>query len=727
MAYNGAVIKFKYELLNEADQEASIDAMTSLRSMVYFRNTLQNLLDTNRESLAGKAILYFNIDNFNAFNEKYGYESGDAFLIQLANILKKEFNGCLIARFSEDHFVVLSEASTVSQKLETIQKNVNSMPNGQNVDLKAGIYIISPDDTNASATYDKARLACNSIKNRYDINSQYYNFSLSHKIHKQKYIIDHIEEAIANEYIKVYYQPIVRVLTGKICGVEALSRWQDKEYGYISPEEFISVLEECHLIHKLDIYIIEKVCQDFSFLQMNKLNFVPPSINLSRVDFQMCDIFNIVDGIVSKYKINKSLFHIEITESALVKDTTNLKDSIQKFKDKGYQVWMDDFGSGYSSLNTLKDFDFDVLKIDMKFLSSFSKNPKSHIIISSIIDLAKKLGIQTLTEGVETEEELEFLKAVGCEKAQGFLFSRALDFENYCNLLLGRESLDDMHYQNEIGRTNFLSQNPLADNTLNEDNSTAPYSTPLVPISIIECKAGKLGYLSMTKSFLKVLESLGLNQEMASTLMNDREESIHTKFQILMTKCSKTRKREILDFIHNGQHCNIQVKLISVNKSNNAKAFAVILQNLTQFSKHHRSSNADLISNTIFSHYNRIDLINEDGNFTEQLYLTSSQYDNSAEFNKVRQNLEHYAQQVVHADDRQRFLDFYNFDKIWKELKKKSHLSNFFRTKNANNTYDWQLYILIPTVLNNKKMLLSCSRNIDMEQMEGIMKAIKES
>ncbi len=720
MSYNKNVIQFKDFSLKEDNPNINTDSLTGLVSMMAFRNTLQGFLDNN-QSLTGKAIIYFNIDNFKSFNEKYGYEEGDTFLLLTANVIKEIFYEDIIARFAEDHFVILCEADKALIKITSTQIKVKMLPKGQNIELKAGIYVISSEDKNVSLMYDRARLACNSIKKRYDVDYQYYNLALSNKISKQKYIIDHIEEAISNGNIKVHYQPIIRVLSGKICGVEALSRWQDSEYGFITPDEFISVLEECHLIQKLDIYIVEKVCEDFSFLQRNKLAFVPPSINLSRIDFQVCDIFSIVDDIVSRYKIDKDLFHIEITESAVTNNQQTLQTGIQKFKNAGYQIWMDDFGSGYSSLNTLKDYDFDVLKIDMKFLSSFSTNPKSSIVISSIVDLAKKLGIQTLIEGVETKEELQFLKKIGCEKAQGYLFSKPLNFEDYCNFPLARENIEDIPFFNAIGKTNLLSQNPLNIQSSLTDK-VSKTELPGVPVSIIEFKKGKFSFLAVTDSYALVLQSLGLSVEDAIEVMNKRGSDMHGKWLVLIAKCTKSKNREAIDFINNGHHCSIQVRLLAASNAS-SRAFAVILQNLSQFVTSYRSSSADFMSHVIFSHYNRIDLINEDGNLIETLYQTSSQYDNSARYGYVRENLEQYALQVVHPDDRERFLDFYNFDIIWKELKKKPRISTFFRVRSHNKDYVWQLYSLIPSILNNKKVLLSCSRDVDMKQIEDFMKS----
>ena len=236
------------------------------------------------------------------------------------------------------------------------------------------------------------------------------------------YVTDKIDEAIKQGWIKVYYQPVIRSVTGELCGFESLARWIDPELGFLAPDKFIGTLEECRQIYKLDSYMVERVCHDIHDRFEKGLEMVPVSVNFSRLDFLMCDMLDVVETAVQKYDVPRDYIHIEITESMMVSDGDLMHRIIKSFREKGYGVWMDDFGSGYSSLNILKDFEFDVLKMDMKFLSSFTV--KSKAIMKSVITMAKDIGIMTLAEGVETEEEVEFLKEIGCGRLQGYYFGK---------------------------------------------------------------------------------------------------------------------------------------------------------------------------------------------------------------------------------------------------------------------------------------------------------------
>ncbi len=242
------------------------------------------------------------------------------------------------------------------------------------------------------------------------------------KIDTKEYVISHIDEAIETGWIKVFYQPVIRAITKQLCSVESLARWIDPEIGFLSPDKFIGVLEENRLIHKLDCFIVEQVCRDISERMEKDLPVVPVSVNFSRLDFQMRDMLEVVETNVRKCNIPRDFLHVEITESMIASDEELMSKIITDFRDAGYEIWMDDFGSGYSSLNLLKDYQFDLLKMDMRFLSSFSDKARS--IVRSAITLAKNINVRTLAEGVETEEQFNFLWETGCGRIQGYFFGK---------------------------------------------------------------------------------------------------------------------------------------------------------------------------------------------------------------------------------------------------------------------------------------------------------------
>jgi EAL domain-containing protein (putative c-di-GMP-specific phosphodiesterase class I) len=236
--------------------------------------------------------------------------------------------------------------------------------------------------------------------------------------------VDKLDEALENEYIQVYYHPLIFTETGKLCGAEALARWFDPKYGLLPPVEFIPILEQNNLIYKLDEYMIDQICKNQRKMIDEEGLQLPISFNLSRKDFEMVDTVAMVQRAVDKYNIPKNLLHVEVTESSLSENPDFLQRELKRFHQAGFHVWIDDFGSGYSSLNTLQNFEFDVLKIDMEFLKTYHENPRTKEVISAIIDMTDRLKVQAVMEGVEYEDQFEFLRVIGCEMSQGYLFDR---------------------------------------------------------------------------------------------------------------------------------------------------------------------------------------------------------------------------------------------------------------------------------------------------------------
>ena len=405
------------------------DELTGIHNMVYFRNEAEKVLSYVTTDKENTIFLFFDIENFKSYNEKYGFHEGNELLIKVAHMIEDSFKGSLVSRFSDDHFVVLTRIDGAKNIIGHLSGEIKKLQREVHLELKCGAYKPVGDEADVSLACDRARFACNSIKKHYDRTLRIYDKSLEDKFQLKHYIVNNIDNAIASGYIKVYYQPVVSTRNGCICGLEALARWEDPNYGLLSPGAFIEILEEYRQIYKLYQYIIEAVCRDYRDASDNKKPFAPVSLNFSRLDFELCDIVGYLCETVEKYGVPKNFIDIEITESALTDQQDFLPNAIKNLRSFGYKVWLDDFGSGYSSLNVLKDYQFDVLKIDMKFLSGFKDNEKTRPILENIVSLTKQLKMLSLTEGVETAEQFSFLEAIGCDRAQGYLFSKPVPIE----------------------------------------------------------------------------------------------------------------------------------------------------------------------------------------------------------------------------------------------------------------------------------------------------------
>lgn len=415
------------------------DRLTGLLNMRTFYESVQKILsDEDDRSKRSYKFVHFDILNFKIFNENYGFQRGDDLLCRMAYTIKNIFHDSYTARFSNDHFVVCTYDEHVNWLVEQVHNTMARILDGIKVEVKAGIYILEDSCKEVGLACDHARLACNTVKKRYDMIFSVYDVGLHEKLRMQQFVVDNVDEAVLKGYIKVFYQPVIRVATGKICGYEALARWIDPKMGFLSPADFIPTLEEYHLIHKVDSYVIRRICEDTLSLIERGEPVVPVSVNLSRLDFELCDIFEITERHRRLYDIPRNTLDIEITESALNEHSDHIKEEIRKFRNAGYSIWIDDFGSGYSSLNTLVEFDFDVLKLDLEFMRTYDKNPRTGGLLKHIILGARDMGVLPLQEGVETKEHYEFLKSVGCEKAQGYYFAKPMQLDESRAYTLGK-------------------------------------------------------------------------------------------------------------------------------------------------------------------------------------------------------------------------------------------------------------------------------------------------
>ena len=391
--------------------------------------------------VSDKIFLFLNIENFKTYNDQFGYQQGNEFLIMLAELISKTFRDDPVARQSDDHFVVLTDIKGCREKVIMVRDTIHDQNKEVYLELKVGGYKPKDRDTDPRIAVDSARYACSLIKNKYGENYKEYDEEVDSKFHMNQYIVNHIDKAVSDGHIKVYYQPVVWSDTRELCGLEALARWDDPKYGFLSPGLFIPVLEEYRQIHKLDRCVFEQVCHNMKDSIERGRPVVPVSLNFSRLDFELMDAVGVLEGYVQKYGISKDFLHVEITESALAENEGLLKKAIESLHNDGFSIWLDDFGSGYSSLNVLKDFNFDVLKLDMKFLSNFENNEKSKIILDTIIKLADGIGMMSLSEGVETEGSARFLKEAGCGRLQGYLFGKPMP------LKLLHEKIEDGTYK----------------------------------------------------------------------------------------------------------------------------------------------------------------------------------------------------------------------------------------------------------------------------------------
>ena len=446
------VVSIYHQRHSEARKSAKLikasmtDDLTGISNLKHFAEQAEILVTaTDPKSLI---YLYFNIANFKTYNDHMGYEKGNDLLIKMAEGFEEVFKDGICGRMSDDHFMVLTKIEGFESRIEKMREFLKKESTEElYLELKVGGYRPDEDSSDPRSDIDRARYAAHSISHHADKNYIEYDRKMEDEFKLRQHILNNIDKAIREDYILVYYQPVVWSDDKKLCGCEALARWNDPKFGFLSPGKFIPILEESRQINKLDLCVYEKVCKSLREKLDKGEKIFPVSLNFSRLDFELMDAVSELEKLVAKYRIPKEYLHVEITESALTDETGTLKSAMESLHEKGYSIWLDDFGSGYSSLNVLKDYEFDVLKIDMVFLTNFENEQikgNSCKIIGTILDLADALGMKTLTEGVESEEAARFLTEKGCGRLQGYFYGKPMSFEDIYNLIdSGKLSISD--------------------------------------------------------------------------------------------------------------------------------------------------------------------------------------------------------------------------------------------------------------------------------------------
>lgn len=438
-------------LYRQMKHAAECDELTGLLNRSTFCKKVNAVNERVSDAVAAGeyAMFFLDILRFKAINDMFGMTTGDQVLIHIANVLtryvKPEDEVC---RLGSDQFAVYTHTSgsELEKLVQTILDEIQAYELPIELTCNIGVYVTDDQQLEAQLMIDRATIAQASVKENYNIRICYYTESLRMDLIGEQEIVGTMAAALADNQFVVYYQPQYNHTTGALIGAEALVRWQHPEVGLISPGIFIPIFEKNGFITRLDMFVFEQCCRFLRDCMDQGTPMVPISANFSRRDIFQSDFVEHLERIREKYEVPARYLRVEITESVVVGGSRFVNEIVQKLHQYGYIVEMDDFGSGYSSLNVLKDLDLDIIKLDMLFLSKENKNNRGGTILSSIVRMAKWLNMPVIAEGVETIEQADFLRSIGCDNIQGYLYSRPIPEAEYKNLL-GRDLTGEVHSQ----------------------------------------------------------------------------------------------------------------------------------------------------------------------------------------------------------------------------------------------------------------------------------------
>ncbi len=389
------------------------------------------------EYAKGYSVVYTNIKGFKAMNDLLGTHSGDMIIFMERDVLARELKPILLARLENDHFALITKTAYISEEKmkklcsQCYIEGSKRFP----VQIRCGIYNIGDTTKKVQYMLDRAKLAEKSISTDRGTSYAFCDEKMSNDYMGKRVLVSEIDGAFTKGEFLTYYQPVVDAKTGEILSAEALIRWKHSERGMISPGQFIPVFEKEGLITKVDSFMVNSVLE-FNIDRMKKgKKVVPCAVNLSRVDFYDVRLLEMLKHKLAKQKNIHNILKLEVTESAYAVLGTDAFSFLDEMKRLGLSLMLDDFGSGMSSLSTLESYAFDTIKLDMGFIVRIGKNVKAEAIIKHIIGLSHDVGARVVAEGVETIEQLEFLRSVDCDMIQGYYFYKPMPEEEFEKLL----------------------------------------------------------------------------------------------------------------------------------------------------------------------------------------------------------------------------------------------------------------------------------------------------
>lgn len=522
----------------------------------------------------------------------------------------------------------------------------------------------------------------------------------------QKYVLDNIENAIKDGNIKIYYQPIIRTVTGKICAAEVLTRWDDPKFGFLSPASYVSVLDKAEKIHLLDSYVIRKVCADIRKKIDKGQEPFTVSINLTKADFNKCDLFNVFEEAEQDNNISGKYLCLEIGEE-LYKDSSNIDETLSKLVDRGHEKWLDDFGHGYSSFSALGR-QYDVVKFDVRYLHNMEGEElnKARNILAYSINMVKRLKFSSLISGVENEEEYTFFKELGCEMIQGYFFSQPMPLKELDKQGFEVEAIEERDYYNAIGQIEIA--NSIATDSFGTSNEEA--------MAVFEYKDSQFTYLYQNEVNKKYLNYLGgLTSHSAERIINQKSGVLQERLRPFIKELEKGKPSLRFSYMYRGNIINLTARFIARNPRNNAFAFATYTSVMHDENRN-RAKVFLRAMQEIYSIYDRIDIIDYDDGVIKNSYINTTEYGGISEGITMKEAAEYWCKDIIAPEQREeylQFIDIYDLKNKIAKLKSK-HICKVFRTKMEDGQYVDKEYVLLPINIDGNDMVLAGIINIDL-------------
>ncbi len=604
------------------EKEILIDHLTGIYNREGFYKATEELFKNNPDQEF--VIAYWNVHRFKIINELFGRSAGDEVLRNMADMIRTAYEGVegTYGRMESDNFVACFPAELLKGSREFVHSGeITYINEGTEYHFSAcyGLYLVNDRSISIASMVDRSRIAMDTVKTNYVKPYAYYNNAMREDIVMEQMLMSECDAAIRESQFEVYYQPVCNALDGTIISAEALVRWRHPERGMISPGIFIPLFERNGYISVLDRYMWDKVCAMLKRRREQDLDVVPISMNVSRVDFYSQSLCDDIVRTVEKYGLEPQLLRLEVTESSYSDNPQTVMETVKRLQDYGFTIMMDDFGSGYSSLNTLKDLPVDILKIDMKFMDDLDKGGKSAIILESIVRMTKWMSLRAVAEGVETEDELNFLKSIECNYIQGYYFYRPMperEFEELLNkpelvdvrsaVVTGSDESDFSILYNESLKTEGIFQNMSGG------------------LGIYELVGDRLEVVRVNKGYYEMMKARNIGMTAEKRLVE--KYMAQEDYRSLIAKCLEaeetkdTVQTQIKRIKYDGESAWLDIRIRFLGNKGKRKMFYFYIMDITKIKKAEQDNYMNRYSKALFRVFDKVYRLDYDTGYAEVLH-----------------------------------------------------------------------------------------------------------
>ena len=556
------------------------DSLTGIFNFTTFLRETRDMLDNNEEQ--EYLMLVVDIDRFKVINEMFSMEKGDMVLRRVAEVFAEfvsERQGTY-GRIGSDRFVCCFSREFYDERevLKHLFFVIKDEEKEYRAHMQVGIYVVTERNIDVIKMCDRALMALKGIKGHYNEKIAIYSENERYNLVETQQLISDMDASIANKDFKIVVQPVYRIKDNTMVSGEVLVRWEHPRLGLLMPGRFIPVFEKNYVVTKLDKYVWEEACILIRRMMDSGEGVIPLSINVSRVDLLLEDVVDILENLVHKYDISHKYLRIEITESAYMDNPDKLIDTIRDLKDQGFIVLMDDFGAGYSSLNTLKDLSFDVLKIDKKLIDEIDNSDKAGSVVISIIRMARWLGMKVVAEGIEKCSQANLLRTIGCDYLQGYLYSKPVDVETFLSKKGEIVKVANMQIKDLINLDKIIAT---------KDLYTRMFFEELIgPLAMFELDGEEFRFIEANEEFSRKYETDPVKIVGQMSAMN--AELYSRTYKKLVNKCQDAYRHHSTEYLTICKQVNeyarkwIKIKIFYVGDRDNAQAFVFGITDVTR-------------------------------------------------------------------------------------------------------------------------------------------------